>query len=156
MSKVISYSIVLDEYPKTCDECPFLSRRRYQCHNERGIVYDCLLGFMLGCDTRDYPVEQRRFTECHIEECVMVPRRVFRKWKSGSDDVHLDLTDPTDIIKPVRIDRDDEEKKRCCYVEYNGKKKALCYPDEYFKSRSDNDLMYLTRSYFRKHLDMFD
>ena len=141
MTKVISYSIVLDEYPKTCDECPFLRRRRYQCHNEQGIVYDCSIGFMLGCDTRDYPVERRRFTECHIEEC---------------DNVHLDLTDPTDIIKPVRIYRDDEEKKRCCYVEYNGKKKALCYPDEYFESRSDDDLMYLTRRYFLKHLDMFN
>ena len=141
MTKVVSYSIVIDEYPKTCDECPFLSRRRYQCHNEQGIVYDCSIGFMLGCDTRDYPVEQRRFTECHIEEC---------------DGVRLDLTDPTDIIKPVRIDRDDEEKKRCCYVEYKGKKRALCYPDEYFESRSDNDLMYLTRTYFRKHLDMFN
>ena len=141
MTKVVSYSIVLDEYPKTCDECPFLSRRRYQCHNEQGTVYDCSIGFMLGCDTRDYPVEQRRFTECHIEEC---------------DDVRLDLTDPTDIVKPVRIDRDDEEKKRCCYVEYNGKKKALCYPDKYFKRSSDVDLMYLTKRYFLKHLDLFD
>ena len=141
MTKIVSSKYIIDEYPKTCDECPFLSRRRYQCHNEQGIVYDCYIGFMLGCDTRDYPVEQRRFTECHIEEC---------------DSVHLDLTDPTDIIKPVRIDRDDEEKKRCCYVEYNGKKRALCYSDEYFKSRSDDDLMYLTRSYFRKHLDMFE
>lgn len=141
MTKIVSSEYVIDEYPETCDECPFLSRRRYQCHNEQGIVYDCFIGFMLGCDTRDYPVERRRFTECHIEEC---------------DSVSLDLTDPTDIIKPVRIDRDDEEKKRCCYVEYNGKKKALCYPDEYFESRSDDDLMYLTRTYFRKHLDMFN
>ena len=141
MAKVVSYSIVLDEYPKTCDECPFLSRRRYQCHNEQGTVYDCSIGFMLGCDTRDYPVEQRRFTECHIEEC---------------DGVRLDLADPTDTIKPVRMVRDNEEKKRCCYVEYNGKKKALCYPDKYFKSSSDDDLMYLTKRYFLKHLDMFD
>ena len=141
MTKIISSEYVIDEYPETCDECPFLSRRRYQCHNEQGIVYDCLLGFMLGCDTRDYPVERRRFTECHIEEC---------------DGVNLDLTDPTDIIKPVRIDRDDEEKKRCCYVEYNGKKKALCYPDKYFKNSSDFDLMYLTKRYFLKHIDMFN
>lgn len=141
MTKIISSEYVFDEYPETCDECPFLSRRRYQCHNEHGAVYDCSLGFMLGCDTRDYPVEQRRFTECHIEEC---------------DGVHLGLTDPADIIKPIRIDRNDEEKKRCCYVEYNGKKKALCYPDKYFKSSSDVDLMYLTKRYFLKHLDLFD
>lgn len=141
MTKIISSEYVIDEYPETCDDCPFLSRRRYQCHNEQGIVYDCSIGFMLGCDTRDYPVEKRRFTECHIEEC---------------DSVHLDLTDPTDIIKPVRIDRDDEEKKRCCYVEYNGKKKAICYPDKYFKISSDDNLMYLTRRYFLKHLDMFN
>ena len=141
MTKIVSSKYIIDCYPKTCDECPFLSRRRYQCHNEQGIVYDCSIGFMLGCDTRDYPVEQRRFTECHIEEC---------------DGVRLDLTDPSDIIKPVRIYRDDEEKKRCCYVEYNGKKKALCYPDKYFKSSSDDDLMYLTKRYFLKHLDMFN
>lgn len=140
MTKVVSYSIVLDEYPKTCDECPFLKRNRYQCHNEQGTVYNCFLGFMSGCDTRDYPVEKRRFAECHIEEC---------------DGVGLDRTDPTYVVKPVRVDHDDEEKKRWCYVEYKGKEKALSYPDEYFESRSDEDLMLLTRKYFLRHLYMF-
>ena len=39
--------------------------------------------------------------------------------------IHLDLTDPTDII-----------------------------PDEYFESRSDNDLMYLTRIMDEKNLEL--
>ena len=80
----------------------------------------------------------------------------------------LDETMRPDFLD-IRIDRDDEEKeRRCyveyngkkkerrCYVEYNGKKKALGYPDKYFESLSDDDLMYLTRRYFIKHLDLFE
>lgn len=69
MTKIVSSKYIIDEYPKTCDECPFLRKSRYQCHNEQGTVYNCFFGFMRGCDTRDYPVEKRRFTGCHIEDC---------------------------------------------------------------------------------------
>ena len=139
MTKIISSEYVIDEYPETCDDCPFLSRRRYQCHNERGIVYDCSLGFMLGCDTRDYPVERRRFSECHIEQC---------------NNVAIEFKDPMDVIKPIEVEHT-EDGCRCC-VEYEGKQKVLCFNDDFFKSRSDDELMYLARWYFFKHLNLFD
>ena len=139
MTKIVSSKYVIDEYPKTCDDCPFLSSRRYQCHNDRGVVYDCQLGFMLGCDTRDYPVGKRRFDECHIE-------------KLGN--VVIDYKDPTDIVKAVEVEHTESE-RRCC-VEYNGKQKVLCFSNEFFEKSSDDDLMYLARRYFFKHLDLFD
>ena len=57
----------IDDYPDICEDCPFLLSYTYQCHNETGIAYSCRLGYMHGSDTRDYPVNKKRWDFCKIE-----------------------------------------------------------------------------------------
>lgn len=51
MSNILRY--VLDKYPKSCDNCPFFSRKPYRSHNEVGFMAVCDLGYHKGHDTRD-------------------------------------------------------------------------------------------------------
>ena len=67
MAKVISYSIVLDEYPKTCDECPFLTKHAYKDNAYSGTYYQCDLGYMNTGDTREFAIAKKRWDFCSIE-----------------------------------------------------------------------------------------
>lgn len=57
---------VLERKPEFCGECPAFSLHEYQCHNERGYVASCALGYMAGHDMRDYG-GGRLFPGCNIE-----------------------------------------------------------------------------------------
>lgn len=57
----------MERYPKCCAECPAFRTEEYQCHNERGEVGVCLLGYMEHSDTRDF-YGRTRFEKCKIEE----------------------------------------------------------------------------------------
>ena len=72
MSKILAQNYVIDTYPKSCSECPFLTSYDYQCHNEHGRAFGCRLGYMDGGDTRDFPVSSRRWRDCDIEHNMYV------------------------------------------------------------------------------------
>ena len=59
-------SYTLDRYPEHCSECPAFRQYPYQCHNERGMEGDCMLGYMARSDMRDFS-GNRRFEGCRIE-----------------------------------------------------------------------------------------
>jgi len=52
--------------PETCGDCPFYSRRSYQCHNERGYMACCSLGYMDKTDTRDGNYSNSLFEGCRL------------------------------------------------------------------------------------------
>lgn len=56
----------LERYPEKCSECPMFHTRPYQCHNERGVEGRCELGYMSGCDMRDFN-GRWRFENCNLE-----------------------------------------------------------------------------------------
>ena len=57
-------------------------------------------------------------------------------------------------IHRCRIDRNDDQ-SRSCYVEYQDRVAGLHYPDEFFSSLSDDDIMDLTVHYFANHSALF-
>ena len=67
---MIEYEMIvkyeLNRYPKNCKECPAFKEYPYQCHNERGMEGDCLLGYMAHSDMRDFS-GNIRFKDCDIE-----------------------------------------------------------------------------------------
>lgn len=65
MPKVL---IEIESLPSTCKECKFLRASRYQCHNESGMVYGCMLGYMSHADTRDFPVDYKVWPKCRLKE----------------------------------------------------------------------------------------
>lgn len=56
----------IERYPKNCNECPCFKQTPYSCHNERGTMGGCELGYMNGYDTRDFD-GLKRFSSCNIE-----------------------------------------------------------------------------------------
>ena len=57
---------LLERYPQHCAECPAFRQYPYQCHNERGMEGDCMLGYMAHSDMRDFS-GNTRFEGCCIE-----------------------------------------------------------------------------------------
>lgn len=53
---MIKYKIKLelDRLPEYCKECPMFDGGEYQCHNERGCIGGCKMGYMAGDDMRDF------------------------------------------------------------------------------------------------------
>lgn len=47
-------SMKLSAYPTRCQDCPAFHTTPYICHNERGDVAHCAMGYMGGCDMRDF------------------------------------------------------------------------------------------------------
>lgn len=79
MTKIISECIEyeIDEYPRTCKECPFLQKRPYKDNAYTGVYYLCDLNYMDHGDTREFDVLRRRWKDCDIEHCkgVFLERR---------------------------------------------------------------------------------
>ena len=71
MTKIISEytEYEVDEYPRTCKECPFLQRRPYRDNAYTGVYYLCDLNYMDHGDTREFDVLRRRWKDCDIEHC---------------------------------------------------------------------------------------
>lgn len=76
MSKIVgSYSEwFLDEYPKTCNECPFFRKETYYDNGYQGYYALCNLGYMRTGDTREFSGHEIRWPGCDIEHhsCVFV------------------------------------------------------------------------------------
>lgn len=79
MTKIISEytEYEIDEYPRTCKECPFLQKRPYRDNAYTGVYYLCDLNYMDHGDTREFDVLRRRWKDCDIEHCkgVFLERR---------------------------------------------------------------------------------
>ena len=62
MTKIISEytEYEIDEYPRTCEECPFLQKRPYRDNAYTGVYYLCDLNYMDHGDTREFDVLRRR------------------------------------------------------------------------------------------------
>lgn len=58
-------SMRIPALPQSCRECPAFSTRPYICHNERGDVARCAMGYMGGCDTRDFS-GRKLFFRCRL------------------------------------------------------------------------------------------
>ena len=69
MAKIVkSYcEWVLDEYPKTCDECPFFHKEPYHDNGYLGYYALCDLGYMKTGDTREFSGREIRWPKCNIE-----------------------------------------------------------------------------------------
>lgn len=67
MSQIIKSSYILDFYPITCGECPFLGTHHYRDGAYTGVCYSCRLGYMAHGDTREFQIDKRRWKDCAIE-----------------------------------------------------------------------------------------
>lgn len=67
MGKLIKAKYEIDSYPTRCKDCPAFTLYPYQCHNERGMEADCMLGYMHHHDMRDFSGNDR-FKFCGIEK----------------------------------------------------------------------------------------
>lgn len=69
MAKIVtSYcEWVLDEYPKTCEECPFFKKEPYRDNGYQGHYALCDLGYMRTGDTREFSGHEIRWPRCDIE-----------------------------------------------------------------------------------------
>lgn len=67
MKVTVTKTVDISEFPKTRGKCPFHHVGSYQCHNERGNVSHCELGYMNGYDMRDFWFWKHRFEHCHLE-----------------------------------------------------------------------------------------
>ena len=67
MSQIIKSSYILDFYPITCGECPFLVMHHYRDGAYAGVCYSCRLGYMAHGDTREFRIEEKRWKDCAIE-----------------------------------------------------------------------------------------
>ena len=67
MSQIIKSSYILDFYPITCGECPFLVTRYYRDGAYTGACYSCRLGYMAHGDTREFQIDKRRWKDCAIK-----------------------------------------------------------------------------------------
>lgn len=72
MSQIIKSSYVLDFYPITCGECPFLTKHSYRDGGYTGVCYSCRLGYMAHGDTREFQIDKKRWKDC----CIMGDSRV--------------------------------------------------------------------------------
>lgn len=61
----IKVMIEMDK-PKTCGECRFYSSVPYTCHNERGNMARCSMGYMDKSDTRDWNMSKKLFSGCQL------------------------------------------------------------------------------------------
>ena len=69
MAKILNEYVEyqLDEYPKTCKECPFIIPYPYRDNAYYGIAYDCSLSYMDHGDTREFDISHKRWPNCNIE-----------------------------------------------------------------------------------------
>lgn len=69
MAKILNEYVEyqLDEYPKTCKECPFIQSYHYTDNAYHGIAYMCALGYMAHGDTREFDISHKRWPNCNIE-----------------------------------------------------------------------------------------
>lgn len=74
MAKILNEYVEyqLDEYPKTCKECPFILPYPYRDNAYYGIAYDCSLGYMEHGDTREFDISHKRWPNCDIENSKSV------------------------------------------------------------------------------------
>lgn len=56
------------EMPETCGKCPFYKESPYTCHNERGMVADCKMGYMDDKDMRDKSFRNKMYPACELSK----------------------------------------------------------------------------------------
>lgn len=59
------YIVIKYEQPSTCGKCQFYKEMPYICHNEKGYVPSCILGFMKG-DMRDKSYRNKKYPMCGL------------------------------------------------------------------------------------------
>lgn len=58
--------IAVMDKPNRCGECPFYSLTTYRCHNERGFMPQCSLGYMDHEDMRDQDYKDSVYEGCML------------------------------------------------------------------------------------------